>query len=238
MRHQCTNREDLAKVCQNLESTNSDSPTAQRTATATGSPAPASNADAAAAAAAAGGVADALLAAQLRVMTQKAAGFERQLRQAQVEGESLKEQLATLEFEKTELGQQDEFERGARLFAEEQLQEAQREASALRQQLGQARQMVADVRAELEALQRQRADAEGRWTEERVALGVRVKRAEGERDEALDRLNFQVGGLVAPGGSEVGGSRFWLWRRWCVQVDLGWSWVLESFSVLLLAADQ
>jgi hypothetical protein len=39
------------------------------------------------------GVADALLAAQLRVMTQKAAGFERQLRQAQAENEQLREQV-------------------------------------------------------------------------------------------------------------------------------------------------
>ena len=44
-------------------------------------------------------------------------------------------QLAPLEIEKTELGQQDEFEREARLFAESQLATAQHVAAALRQQV-------------------------------------------------------------------------------------------------------
>lgn len=39
------------------------------------------------------GVEDALMAAQLRVMTVKAAGFERQLKQVQLENEQLKEQV-------------------------------------------------------------------------------------------------------------------------------------------------
>lgn len=56
-------------------------------------------------------------------------------------------QLATLEFEKTELGQQDEFEREARLFAEEQLKTAQREASALKQQVRVCGNLVDALRA-------------------------------------------------------------------------------------------
>jgi hypothetical protein len=128
-------------------------------------------------------VADALMAAQLRVMTQKAAAFERAVKELEVEHDRMKEQvrrdanraaalgylpvllllliaslddalntaqylnprlharapaaqLATLEFEKTELGQMDEFEREARLFAEDQLAEARGEVAALSLKVG------------------------------------------------------------------------------------------------------
>lgn len=77
------------------------------------------------------------MAAQLRVMTQNAACLERQLKQAQLESDQLRDQLATLEFEKTELLQQDEFEQHARQFAEAQLAAVRLEASGLRQQVRQ-----------------------------------------------------------------------------------------------------
>ncbi|GBF88465.1 hypothetical protein Rsub_01178 [Raphidocelis subcapitata] len=205
-------REDLEKVCQNLAGSPGGSPAA---AAAGGPPSPsaaapqapgspaAAAAAAAAAALAAGAVAgaDALLVAQLRVMTQKAAGFERQLREAQVEGEQLKEQLATLEFEKTELGQQDEFEREARLFAEEQLATAQREGAGLRQQLATHQQLLGDVRNELAALRQERAASEARWAQERREMEAKAAQVTSELDAALDRLNFQDMRLTALGGA-------------------------------------
>ncbi|KAI8462614.1 MAG: hypothetical protein J3K34DRAFT_527615 [Monoraphidium minutum] len=185
-------REDLDKVCLKL-SADSPAPPSKPAAAAPAAPP--------AAAASGGGMEDVLLAAQLRVMTQKAAGFERQLRQAQVEGEQLKEQLATLEFEKTELGQQDEFEREARLFAEDQVKAAQRELAGLRQQVTSHQDMLAETKCELQLLQERQRDAEGAWAHEREGLRAMAQQAASERDAALDRLNFQDMKLTALGGA-------------------------------------
>lgn len=97
-------------------------------------------------------------------------------------------QLATLEFEKTELGQQDEFEREARLYAEGQLADAARELAAARQALAGKEQLLADVRNELQLVSSARAVAEARWKQER-----------GEVEGKVQQVSGRAGGLEGAG---------------------------------------
>lgn len=95
-----------------------------------------------------------------------------------------------MEFEKNEMANNDDFEQEARLYAEDQLQQAQAEIAAVKEQLQHQQQLLADANEERHVL---KADAERQqhaWSQERAQLEQQLLEASKGHQAHMARFIF------------------------------------------------